>query len=83
MEKSIFTREYTVLLETLRDFRRKANVTQVELAEKIDETQVFVSKSERGDRRLDVVQLRAICLALGTTLPEFIDAFESRLRSRK
>jgi transcriptional regulator with XRE-family HTH domain len=83
MEKSVFTREYGVLLETLREFRRRANITQVELAEKIDETQAFISKSERGERRLDVIQLRAICHGLGTTLPDFISAFEARLRPKR
>jgi transcriptional regulator with XRE-family HTH domain len=83
MEKSVFTREYAVLLETLRYFRRAAKITQVELAKKIKEGQAFVSKSERGERRLDVVQLREICFALGTTLPEFIAAFEKRLATKK
>ena len=83
MEKSVFTREYAVLLETLRDFRRAAKVTQVDLAKRIREGQSFVSKSERGERRLDVVQLREICFALGTTLPEFVAAFEKRLSSKR
>jgi transcriptional regulator with XRE-family HTH domain len=83
MEKSVFTHEYAVLLETLRSFRRRAKITQVELAKKIQEGQSFVSKSERGERRLDVVQLRHICFALGTTLPRFIEAFERRLANKK
>jgi transcriptional regulator with XRE-family HTH domain len=83
MEKSVFTHEYGVLLETLRDFRRRAKITQVELAKKIREGQAFVSKSERGERRLDVIQLREICFALGTTLPKFIEAFEKRLATKK
>jgi hypothetical protein len=40
-----------------------------------------VSKIEVGDRRLDVIQLRAICLALGTTLPAFIEVLEQRIEA--
>ena len=79
MDKSVFTREYAVLLQTLRDTRRGAGVTQVELARRLGQTQSFVSKCERGEMRLDVVQLRTICLSLGTTLPAFVREFEKRL----
>ena len=83
MEKSIYTDEYSLLLELLTEQRRKSGVTQVELAEKLGQSQSFISKVERGDRRLDIIQLRTICEALGTTLPEFVKAWEKRLRSRK
>jgi transcriptional regulator with XRE-family HTH domain len=79
MDKSVFTREYAVLLQTLRDARRGAGVTQVELARRLGQTQSFVSKCERGEARLDVVQLRTICLSLGTTLSAFVRDFEKRL----
>ena len=83
MEKSIYTDEYSLLLELLCELRRKSGVTQVELAEKLGQTQSFISKVERGDRRLDIIQLRTICQTLGTTLPEFITAWEKRLRAGK
>lgn len=79
MEKSIYTREYEVLLRLLREARERAGVTQIELAEKLRQTQSFVSKVERGDRRLDLVQLRSILAALGVRLPEFVSAFEREL----
>jgi transcriptional regulator with XRE-family HTH domain len=79
MEKSIYTRDYAAMRAVLRDIRRAANVTQIELAEKLGTTQSFVTKCERGDRRLDLVQVRTICHALGTTLPEFVRQWEERL----
>lgn len=83
MEKSVFTGEYTVLLDLLKECRRDANVTQVELAERLGQSQSFVSKVERGERRLDVIQLRTICRILGTNLPDFISELESRLTSKQ
>ena len=79
MEKSIYTTEYAALLELLRETRRKAGLTQVRLAQELGVSQSFVAKAEKGERRLDVIQLRTICLALGTTLKEFVRKVEERL----
>ena len=80
MEKSVYTRDYRVLLRLLKETRLAANITQVQLAKKLRQSQSFVSKCERGEDRLDVVQLRSICRALGTTLPSFIKKYERRLK---
>lgn len=82
MEKSVYTSEYRVMLETLRAIREAAEVTQTELAARIGQTQSFVTKCERGERRLDMIQLRTICHALGQSLPSFVDEFERRVRER-
>jgi transcriptional regulator with XRE-family HTH domain len=79
MEKTIYTAEYAQLLRLLRETREKANVTQTELAERLGRSQSFVTKFERGDRRLDAIQLRTICLALGTDLVSFVGELERRL----
>jgi transcriptional regulator with XRE-family HTH domain len=79
MKKSVYTHEYRILLETLRETRQSAGVTQVELAKRLRQTQSFVSKIETGGARLDLVQLRTICHVLGTTLPAFVRTLEKRL----
>lgn len=81
MEKSFAARDYQILLDHLRKTRRSLGVTQVELATRIQETQSFVSKCERGERRLDVIELRQWCLALGTPLHAFLDDLETRLKT--
>jgi transcriptional regulator with XRE-family HTH domain len=83
MEKSVHTREYTVLRRLLREVREAATVTQVELARRLGQTQSFVSKCERGELRLDVIQLRSFCAALNTDLPTFIRKLESRLPGKR
>ena len=83
MEKSIYTRDYKAMLLLLRDVRKAAKVTQIELAARLGTTQSFVTKCERGDRRLDLVQVRTICRALGMTLPEFVEKLEQRLSVAK
>lgn len=83
MEKSIHTREYATFLRLLREIRETQGITQTGLAEALETTQVFVSKCERGERRLDVVELRQWCVALGIELDEFarqlINACEAEL----
>jgi transcriptional regulator with XRE-family HTH domain len=79
VEKSIHSRGYAVLLDLLREAREGAGLTQVELATALKRSQSFVSKVERGETRLDVIQLRTICRAVGTGLPEFVARLEDRL----
>jgi transcriptional regulator with XRE-family HTH domain len=68
VEKSIYTAEYQQLCVLLRDLRDEAGLTQVEVAGRLDEPQSFVSKYESGERRLDVIELRHVAEALGSTL---------------
>lgn len=82
MEKSTFTHEYALMRTLLRRFREEANMTQVELGAALGESQSFVSKCERGEKRLDLVQLRAFCRALGVRLVDFVSAFETGSSSR-
>jgi transcriptional regulator with XRE-family HTH domain len=81
MDKSIHSRRYGTLLRLLRDTRERAGVTQVDLAASIGETQTFVSKCERGERRLDVIELRTICDALGVSFPDFVKSLDQALGS--
>lgn len=71
MEKSVISRDYSLFLEHLKDARKKAGLTQEKLAELLGETQSFVSKCERGERRLDIVEVRAFCNALGVPFHSF------------
>ena len=82
MEKSIHSTRYAVFLKVLREARERAGLTQVQLARKIGETQTFVSKCERGERRVDVVELRTFCHAFGVDLKLFIAALEKALGER-
>ena len=76
MPKSIHLPEYQLLVQLLRETREKAGLTQVELSERLGRPQSFVAKIEAGERRLDVVELREVCAALGTSLEKFVRRFE-------
>lgn len=76
MEKTIYTREYGVMLRVLRETREQVPLTQMELASKLNVTQVFISKCESGQRRLDLIELRAWCTAMDVSTADFLKAVE-------
>lgn len=83
MEKSVSRREHKIFAGLLRELREKAGLTQAELAERVGETQSYISKWERGELRLDLVQLRELCGAMGVGLSEFVAEFESRVLAKR
>lgn len=76
MDKSIFSGDYALFLVLLSQARKDAGITQAKLAERLGETQSFVSKCERGERRLDIVEARLFCVALGLEFPAFTAQLE-------
>lgn len=87
MAQSTHHRDYQALLEVLRLLRQEAGVTQVALADRLDNTQTFVSKVERGERRLDLVEFVEWCEALElqpqAAFLTFLDRRESTSRKLK
>jgi len=79
MKKSLFSEDYKCFLDLLREVRERVGLTQEQIAERLETTQSVVSKCERGERRLDIVELRAWCQALDIPLPVFIAEFEKAL----
>ena len=62
--KSIFTERYAKFCELLSQLRHERDFSQASLAEQLNRPQSFVSKYERGERRLDVVEFLEVCSAL-------------------
>ena len=77
---SAFSRGYKLFLSQLRETRLAAGLTQQDLARRLGQSQSFVSKCERGERRVDVIELRAFCLAFGVSFPTFVRRLEGLLR---
>lgn len=53
-----FSDEYGEMLVLLRKARRTAGLTQVKVAEAFGKTQSFISKIERGEIRIDPIELQ-------------------------
>lgn len=63
--RSFHTDEYEEFIRRLVTARKEAGLTQQELASRLNKHQSFVSKFERSERRLDVLEFITVCRALG------------------
>ncbi|HEV2616373.1 MAG TPA: helix-turn-helix transcriptional regulator [Candidatus Acidoferrales bacterium] len=63
------------LQELLVQARRAAHLTQAELAARLERPQSFVSKYERGERRLDVAEFGEVARAIGFDPLRFLRKF--------
>lgn len=78
MTKSAFSRRHAQFRKILVQARRDAGLTQVALAKKLGRPQSFVSKFERGERRLDVPEFIDVARALGIDPARTIADLERR-----
>ena len=63
--RDITDNDYARLIEMLIERRKAAGVTQVQLAAFLRKNQAGVSKVERRQRRLDVIDFVRYCEAIG------------------
>lgn len=70
------------LQQQLRALRDEAGLTQTALAALLNDDQSFVSRYERGERRLDLIELADICAACGCTLSQFTTRYEFESRPK-
>ena len=65
MSKSIHSPQHIKLRELLVAARKRAGLTQQDVANRLGRPQSFVAKYEGGERRLDVVEFLQVAVALG------------------
>ena len=63
---------YKHLCDLLVDARRKAVLTQAEVSLRLKRPQSFVSKYERGERRLDLLEFGQVARAIGIDPVRFL-----------
>lgn len=80
MEKNVRANEQEKLRNLIRRARLEAGLRQIDVARRLGQPQSFVSKYESGERRLDILELRRVCHAVGFSLEEFVGKLEDSLR---
>jgi len=60
MPKSIYSKEYRKVVERLKKAREEVKLKQTEVAKKLSRPQSYISKIERGERRIDITELKKI-----------------------
>lgn len=77
------TVEYDALAALILALRAEAGLTQEELARRVGRHFTWVSKIERGTRRVDLVELCEIADALGVDAAEIVRRFRSGTKPAK
>ena len=83
MTKSVFSAEYERFCRLLVEARRSANLTQIQLAVALSRPQSYVSKYERGERRLDVIEFLEIARALKLDAVSFLEELQQGIEGSK
>lgn len=80
MLKSLHSKQNDVFLALLKDRRQAIPMRQADLASRLGHAQATVSKVERGERRLDVIELRAWLRALDVDFLTFMRRLDDGLQ---
>ena len=72
MPKTIYSKEHRKLVEKLKKARKEAGLDQEAVAKLLGVTQSYVSKMESGQRRIDIVQLKALARIYKKKIDYFI-----------
>lgn len=64
--------KYQKLIQRLRQARLEIGLTQVDVGKKLKKPQAFVSKIERGERRVDVIELEEFARLYNKSLDDFL-----------
>jgi len=60
MPKSIYSKDYKNVIEKLRKARLDVGLKQEDVARKLKKPQSYISKIERGERRVDITELKEL-----------------------
>lgn len=82
MKKTIYSANGKLIAETLKRIRMEANLTQRDLARKLDREHSVVAHCELGERRVDLAEFFWICKACGASpskeASELMKAFDEQ-----
>jgi transcriptional regulator with XRE-family HTH domain len=83
MPNPIHHPKYQVFIDLLAEARASKGLLQSDVADKLGKNQSFVSKYERGERRLDLPEFLEVAEAIGINPNEFIKQYKAKLQKAK
>jgi len=72
MSKSIYSKDYRSVIEKLKKARLNVNLKQSDVAQKLKKPQSYISKIERGERRVDITELKELAKIYKKDITYFI-----------
>lgn len=77
MPSPLHSHNYQIFRSLLVAAREEAGLTQVNIAERLGKPQSFVSKYERGERRLDFTEFVELADLLEIDIADFVIRYQS------
>lgn len=78
--KSIYTPPYELVVAKLKQARLDAGLSQEDLADRLGRPQLWVSRTERGERRVDLLEGLEYLLGCEADVQAFIGAVLKQVR---
>lgn len=78
MPNPLHRQQYEVFRELLVSAREACGLTQLEVAQRLGKPQSFVSKYERGERRLDFTEFMELASILSIDVGKFIEDYRQQ-----
>lgn len=72
MPTTIYSKEYKNVTQKLQKARKEAGLKQVDVALKLGKPQSYISKVEKGERRMDIVELKILAKIYNKKITYFI-----------
>ena len=82
MANALHRPQYELFRKLMIQARERSGLTQVQVADALGRLQSFVSKYERGDRRLDFSEFVEIADVLGIDIVEFLASYQEGIKCR-
>lgn len=79
MPSSLHSHHYQIFRNLLVSAREKSGLTQIQIAERLGKPQSFISKYERGERRLDLTEFIELADVLEIDVVDFINRYQSAI----
>jgi transcriptional regulator with XRE-family HTH domain len=79
IDKTVHSPEHNAFCELMIAARKKAGLTQHDVAKRLKKPQSFVAKYEGGERRIDVVEFLTIVRAIGADPVRLMRALMRRM----
>ena len=73
MSKSVYSDDYKKLIERLKQARLDAGLSQQVVAGKLGKPQSYVSKVGSGERRVDIIEVKALAKVYKKSLEDFVE----------
>ncbi len=70
--KTIYSNEYIAILRKQKKDRKKSGLTQTEIVKRLGKPQSFISKIEKGERRLNIIELKHIAKLYGVDIKDVL-----------